>query len=101
MRRCLGARAGPRVSILLKPCEGFILHSQLTSGNVRRVDPGKNPKSFYLAAHPVFYRVGSNIETLATPHGPMDQNMYGRLNLVLTTLNCASAIQNAILAMQM
>ena len=33
----MGARAGARVSILLKPCKGFILHSQVTSGNVRTV----------------------------------------------------------------
>ena len=50
-------------------------------------------KSFYLVANPVFYRVCSKIETLATPHGRMDHNMYGRLNLAL---NGAFAIQNEV-----
>ena len=54
-------------------------------------------KSFYLVANPVFYRVCSKIETLATPHGRMDHNMYGRLNLVL---NGAFAIQNEAPAIQ-
>ena len=54
-------------------------------------------KSFYLVANPVFYRVCSKIETLATPHGRMDHNMYGRLNLVL---NGAFAIQKEVPAIQ-